>query len=355
MNGFVDFKEEQRQLDEAEHGRVVDRPALSAVPTGTANSQPKAPVAEPSWDEGETLVGTDNDGEFILENPGIPQSSAASKKAKLIIALAITVIGVGGVAYYKLMRPTAKYNSVEFSGPSEAKNGPVEPVFNPMTATAKVATAATPEPSKPVEAVVTELAVADTHGTSASPTNKAVSEPVAGNNEAVHLQTAELKQLRVDLNNLEASVNKLQERIALVDAPKPVQTGAPRIVRKPVQLLNPNVVIKAATSPAKPVTTPPVVSTAAPAGPHDEPSPMVLGVDMWDGKPSVVVGTAVTKGKTIYKVYSTGDRVDGVEVRQADPNSGTVVFNVSGSNVRVKTDANASKGAQNIPTNVQKQ
>lgn len=68
MNGFVDFKEEQRLLDEAEQSRVK-RPTLSAVPTGTANTQPKAQPAELTWEEGETRVGTDNEGEFILKTP----------------------------------------------------------------------------------------------------------------------------------------------------------------------------------------------------------------------------------------------------------------------------------------------
>jgi hypothetical protein len=353
MNGFVDFKEEQRLLDEAELSRVK-RPALSAVATGTAKTQPKAPVGEPSWDEGETRVGTDNEGEFILENHGIQQSRAAGKQTKLIVAFAITVIGIGGVGYFKFLRPTAKYNSVELSGTTEKKSAPVEPVFNPL-APAKGATTATSEPVKPAETTITELAAPDSHSTSVSTTNKAVVEPTEPNKDAVDLQAAEIQQLRVDLNNLEVTVNKLQERFALAAAPKPAPVNAPRIERKPIQVLNPNAVTKAPIQPAKPVTKSPVVATGAPVGTRDDSSPTVLGVDIWDGKPSVVVGTANHNGKTSYKVFAAGDRVDGMELRQADPISGTVVFNVSGNNVRVKADnpSDISKGVQNIPTGTQ--
>ena len=354
MNGFVDFKEEQRLLDEAEQSRVK-RPTLSAVPTGTANTQPKEQPAELTWEEGETRVGTDNEGEFILENPGIPPSRTAGKKSKLIIALVITVIGVGGVVYFKFLRPTAKYNSVALSGPTETKNTPIEPVFNPL-APANGATTATPEPVKPAETVITESAVPESRSPSVTPANKAVVEAPATNKDAVDLHAAEIQQLRVDVNNLEATVSKLQERFAVADAPKPEPVNVPRIEPKPIHALNPNAVSKASVQTTKPATNPPVVTTAAPAGPHNDSSPTVLGVDMWDGKPSVVVGTANNKGKTSYKVYSAGDRVDGVELRQADPISGTVVFNVNGSKVRVKSDnpANTSKVVQNIPTGAQK-
>lgn len=341
MSGFVDFKEEQRLLDEAQQSRA-NRPALSAVPTGTANTQSKAQTAELSWEEGETRVGTDNEGEFILENSGIQQSRTASKKSMLIVALAITVIGVGGVGYFKFLRPTGKYNSVALSGPTETKKAPIEPVFNPL-AGANGAATATPEPVKPVATVITESAVADSHGTSVSTSNKPIVEPSTTTKEAVNLQAVEIQNLRVDLNSLEETVTKLQERLTLVAEPKHVPALAPRIGRKPIHVLNPNAVTKAPIQTAQPAMNPPVVTTAAPTGAHDDPSSTVLGVDLWDGKPSVVVGTANNKGKTSYKVYSAGDRVDGVELRQADPNSGTVVFNVSASNVRVKAaNANAA-------------
>lgn len=339
MSGFVDFKEEQRLLDEAQHSRA-NRPALSAVPTGTANTQSKAQTAELSWEEGETRVGTDNEGEFILENSSIAQSPAASKKGMLIVALAITVIGVGGVGYFKFLRPTGKYNSVALSSPTETKKAPVEPVFNPLAGTNGAATA-TPEAVKPVETVITESAVANSHGPSVSTSNKPDVEPSTTTKEAVNLQAVEIQQLRVDLNNLEETVTKLQERLTLVAEPKHVPALVPRIARKPIHVLNQSAVTTAPIQTAKPATNPPNVTTSAFTGQRDDPSPTVLAVDIWDGKPSVVVGTANNKGKTSYKVYSAGDRVDGVELRQADPNSGTVVFNVSASNVRVKA-ANAS-------------
>jgi hypothetical protein len=351
MRGAVDFKEEQRLIGEAEQG-AVKRPTLSAVPT--ARTQPQAQPAEPIWGEGETRVGTNPEGEFILENTVIPSSSASGKKTKLIVALALTIIGFGGVAYFKLFRPTTTYNSVALSGPTETKSAPVEPVFNPLTSGTETAVA-TPAPTKPVEAVITELAVPESSGASSSATDKTVVAPVETNAEAVTLQAAEVKQLRVDLTSLEASVNTLKEQIARVDAPKPLQARVPRVVKKPVQPLNPDAVTKAATRPAKPESNTPAAIIEESAGTRDESSPTVLGVDIWDGKPSVVVGTA-NKGKTSYKVYAAGDRVDGMELRQADPITGTVVFNVGGNNVRVKADnqPSTSKAVQSVTTGVQK-
>ena len=129
----------------------------------------------------------------------------------------------------------------------------------------------------------------------------------------------------------------------------------PRVVKKPVQTLNPDAVTKVAPRPAKPVSNTPVEIIEESAGTRDESSPTVLGVDIWDGKPSVVVGMA-NKGKTSYKVYAAGDRVDGMELRQADPITGTVVFNVGGNNVRVKADnqPSTSKAVQSVTTGVQK-
>ena len=345
MNGFVDFKKEQRLLSEAEQ-RGATRPVLSAVPTGTANTKSKS-TGQPIWEEGETRIGIDNEGEFILENPGIPQSRAAGKKkTKLFLALAATAIGVGGVGYFKFFRSAEPYNSVALSGQTEPTAAPVEPVFNPIAAVSEPAAAAS-EPVKAAEAVITEQAIPDAHSALTAPIEMAIVEPVAANNEAEKLQASEIQQLRVDLTKLEVAVSALQERLTVAAAVKRASASPYRTERKVVHTLNPNGVVQA----------PPVVATVAEANPtpvatvvaskqrNEDAYPNVLGVDMWDGKPSVVVGAANGKEKPSYKVYSAGDRVDGMELRQADANSGTVVLSASGNSVRVKA-GNATRVAQ---------
>lgn len=75
----------------------------------------------------------------------------------------------------------------------------------------------------------------------------------------------------------------------------------------------------------------PVAAASAP-----RPAAQLLSIDMWDGKPSVVIGST---DRPDVRFLREGDQQAGVTVRQADPRRQRAVFDVGGELVELARDA----------------
>lgn len=77
---------------------------------------------------------------------------------------------------------------------------------------------------------------------------------------------------------------------------------------------------------AAPVALPASASASAPA------RAQLLSVDLWDGKPSVVIGTDAAGDRQV-RFLSEGDRQSDIAVKQASPQEQRAVFDVAGREV----------------------
>jgi hypothetical protein len=84
----------------------------------------------------------------------------------------------------------------------------------------------------------------------------------------------------------------------------------------------------------RPPARPPVLSEA----PIVQPANQLLAVDLWDGKPSVVVGTGVV-GDTRVKVLQEGESLNGVTLQQADVANRQATFKSAGHEIRLSVPA----------------
>jgi hypothetical protein len=83
----------------------------------------------------------------------------------------------------------------------------------------------------------------------------------------------------------------------------------------------------------KPVRAPVVAVT-----PPVQPANQLLAVDLWDGKPSVVVGTGVV-GDSRIKVLQEGESLNGVTLQQADVAGRQATFKAAGREIRLTVPA----------------
>jgi hypothetical protein len=87
-------------------------------------------------------------------------------------------------------------------------------------------------------------------------------------------------------------------------------------------------------APARAARPPAVATVAAPAS-SPAPAParaQLLAVDLWDGKPSVVLGTDAAGDRRV-RFMSEGDRQSDIAVKQASPQDQRAVFDVAGREV----------------------
>lgn len=97
-----------------------------------------------------------------------------------------------------------------------------------------------------------------------------------------------------------------------------------------------------ATKAAAPSATTPRVARLRPkpaAAPASAPVPTgtVLAVDLWDGQPSVVVGTGVPADKRVLFLRE-GDSKNGVTVKAANPAAQSALFDVNGREALLRAD-----------------
>ncbi|WP_204352019.1 hypothetical protein, partial [Klebsiella pneumoniae] len=67
------------------------------------------------------------------------------------------------------------------------------------------------------------------------------------------------------------------------------------------------------------------------------PTGTVLAVDLWDGQPSVVVGTGVPADKRVLFLRE-GDSKNGVTVKAANPAAQSALFDVNGREALLRAD-----------------
>lgn len=68
------------------------------------------------------------------------------------------------------------------------------------------------------------------------------------------------------------------------------------------------------------------------------PSPQLLAVDIWDGKPSVVVQGTDDQSKQALRFLTVGDRAGNVTLRSADPRSQRAIFELPGGEVIIERE-----------------
>lgn len=123
-------------------------------------------------------------------------------------------------------------------------------------------------------------------------------------------EAAETERLRTRVAELEASVARLLAAEPRPRAPVP-HTPRPQAVNASTKAI-----------PAAPKAAP-VVSPAFPPGLE----PVLLAIDVWDGKPSVVMGTSGA-GDRRTVVLQPGDSLNGVQLRSVDAAAGKATFAV---------------------------
>jgi hypothetical protein len=74
------------------------------------------------------------------------------------------------------------------------------------------------------------------------------------------------------------------------------------------------------------------VTAASPAPEVVQPGNQLLAIDLWDDRPSVVVGTGIAGDKRV-RVLQSGDSQNGVTVRAVNLGSGRVQFDVNGRDI----------------------
>lgn len=132
---------------------------------------------------------------------------------------------------------------------------------------------------------------------------------------------------------LERKLERAQQELAQATEQPPVQQKA----KQPVAPARKAVQAKPAKS-AAPVRVPaaPVASKPKTVMPPQI-EPVLLGVDWWDGRASVMVGTTQA-GDARVRVLQPGDVLHGVRLVSADPSTGKAVFQVStGARVTLRT------------------
>lgn len=136
------------------------------------------------------------------------------------------------------------------------------------------------------------------------PVVSAVAAPVEGGE-------AQVAALRERVAELEATVARLSAAEA-APATLPAHVAAPA----------PRPALRA--QPAASKAAPKPIASATPAI-----EPTLLAIDMWDGQPSVVVGTNAPGDKRTI-VLQPGDQLNGIQLRTVDPDRGTAIFSVQG-------------------------
>ncbi|HRL52880.1 MAG: hypothetical protein KA222_00185 [Pseudoxanthomonas sp.] len=200
------------------------------------------------------------------------------------------------------------------STPSGAQAGvePAEPVAS-VTPAATSATNLAPEHERShmadpasSEAPSAAAAVAVAHETPAAP----IAAPAPSEEAPQPGEPTETERLRVRVAELEASVARLLAAEPRPRAPVP-HTPRPQAVNASTKAI-----------PAAPKAAP-VVSPAFPPGLE----PVLLAIDVWDGKPSVVMGTSGA-GDRRTVVLQPGDSLNGVQLRSVDAAAGKATFAV---------------------------
>lgn len=114
-------------------------------------------------------------------------------------------------------------------------------------------------------------------------------------------QAERIEQLGQQLASLTAALDRMQAR----------QVAARRVVRR--------------------VAAAPVAAASAPAASAPAQA-QLLSVDMWDGRPSVVIGTDSAEDRRV-RFLAEGDRQSGIALKQASPHEQRAVFDVAGREV----------------------
>lgn len=188
-------------------------------------------------------------------------------------------------------------------------------------------------PGLPSEASVADLPLAPSGDPSPSPAGAAASAPtqwtLRASLEDVHrgvtsavtfVQTLlERQQSQSEtLARLERDVSAIAASVAQMKEAQEQRAAAAAAARSQAR--------RVARAAARPV--------AAASAPR--PAAQLLSIDMWDGKPSVVIGSS---DRPDVRFLREGDQQAGVTVRQADPRRQRAVFDVGGELVELARDA----------------
>ena len=148
--------------------------------------------------------------------------------------------------------------------------------------------------------------------------------------EAAQLQER-VSLLEVRLTNLQLELERLGEHNqssgsqAHAAVPTPAAATPVRRAAKPRR----SGVRTARSAPASPATVPPVaaVPLSAEQQLRNQMQAQLLSIDVWDGRPSVVVGTGVPGDKRV-RVLQPGEQLHGVGLHSVDAAAGRATFSV---------------------------
>ncbi len=254
----------------------------------------------------------------------MPPASAAgrnTRKYAILAALAAVLCLAALVAHELRQIDTTGLKDPVASHSGPAVNQPADPSGNarPTTpaepAAVQVAAAATTDAAASAAAVASGTAAsapATAAGLTAAPTPSlaALADAQASQVGINANLTSGLAQLQHDLADLKTRVDGL----ATDHAAKAAATSA--------------TTARVARARPKPVAAP--ASAPVPTG-------TVLAVDLWDGQPSVVVGTGVPADKRVLFLRE-GDSKNGVTVKAANPAAQSALFDVNGREALLRAD-----------------
>lgn len=247
------------------------------------------------------------------ELPEVGGRSPYRKYASMLFAAA-AVITLGALVFHKLRQPEQSgLKDPVAATPVPAPRVNVEPrvsqeaapVAEPVTSPATPAVAASAQGLSAAEAASAPAATTQP-AVKAATVTPALAEAQAAQLGINANLTAGLEQVRQDLAELKAKVDGMA-------AERTARTAAP---------------VRTARAHPKPV--------AAPA-PAPVPTGNVLAVDLWDGQPSVVVGTGIPADKRVLFLRE-GDSKNGVTVKAANPAAQSALFDVNGREALLRAD-----------------
>jgi TolA-binding protein len=203
---------------------------------------------------------------------------------------------------------------------------------------------------RPVAASAAALGVS----VAASTTKTAVDNPPSGsaNTNATTGQAAPTTEFEIDASDWQAlmdSAKRTEGRLGgiegeLVSIKDVLAKLQGQVDRLPTAAARPQQVGNAQSARPRPtrVAIGTNTSRAAPAPPPivaaPTPSAQLLAVDIWDGKPSVVMQGPEDNGRKALRFLAVGDRTGTVTLRSADPRSQQAVFELPGGEMIIERD-----------------
>lgn len=246
-------------------------------------------------------------------------------------ALALLLLVAGGMLMAWAMRETKKpAPGLLPDAPSlpSASTGPAPSIPLAVRGPAEVVEPAPAQGAQPMHAAASAAALPGQPGRAAEALPDSASSAAGSPTPTMALPAAQAASLASDLKALLEQQQRQAERIEHLK-----QQLGQQLAGVTSQLTRLQAQRGAAARAARQAVA---AAAAAPASaPASAPAParaQLLAVDLWDGKPSVVIGTDAAGDRRV-RFMSEGDRQSDIAVKQASPQDQRAVFDVAGREV----------------------